>query len=237
MAENEGNPIIDPRFLGDVPTSRVDRYGRLPLYLGPGQTVRGDGVGDLPAFTGDTPNVGDTLVWNGAAYVPQAPAKGATIYANIVDSSLVNTAGETDFDIDHALPANALNALGTTIRAKIYGQLMGAFSAANLTLRLKLGTDTLFTCTTIAGLSGATAYYSVDFLCVIRAVGGSGSINTIQTAGVFNNKNPINMKAPSAVTIDTAAAATLKVSADLSSGAPSSTRLYSVTAEVIGPAA
>ena len=83
MPENEGNPIIDARFLGDVPTSRVDRYGRLPLYLGPGQTLRGDGVGDLPAFTADTPNVGDTLIWNGTAYVPQAPAKGATIYANL----------------------------------------------------------------------------------------------------------------------------------------------------------
>ncbi len=158
----KGGTIDDAFAVGDV----------VPHDVGmPGQVVLGRVAAHAAAFV-----EGDFLVSAGDGTLQKPSSAGShTLYSSVAASTgVTNTvATEQDFDSTYALPANTLQ-VGDILHIRGYAVVSAQASTDTLTLKLKIGTATIFTSAAVDSAVGDIVYF--DAMVVVRTIGASGTI-------------------------------------------------------------
>lgn len=234
----ENEPLIEPRYGGNVETTNLDDRLRRVIRLEDNETVVGSSAGGiasfLPPFKNETPTDGYIPIWvnaNGRYEAGPLPASGYTFpyHSDGSDSTAINnTTTETEYSTSgFTLPADAFSTIGDFIAFDFSGLLVGIGIGGTLTIRLRANTSNLLaTAFSIAAPGGGNSYFHAIGTITATTIGASGEVRTNFGFREYANAL-VNSSNRTALTVDTTSSIDIGVTAQWSSAVPSNqTRLH-----------
>lgn len=151
----------------------------------------------------------------------QAFPHGRSLGINSADSSAIaSTNAETNFSLNVSLAAGLMNAVGAAIRSHAAGRLSST-GTPTLTLRIKLGSTTIFDLGAQSVGAVSNQPWNIDFTIVCRSTGASGTVFVVAQVQRVGGRTGTTIG--TLTTVDLTAAQTLQISAQWSVSSASNT--------------
>lgn len=168
------------------------------------------------------------------------PTTGSSLLYSLITSStaIASTAIETAFDKTFSLSANTL-AAGDVLRVRGSGKF-STTGTPTLALKPRIGgTALIVTSNTLTTPSGATDFmWTVDTQAIVRAIGGSGTIQRSSNYIAISGVNPLSVGTEASFTLNTTVGQTIDITALWGTSSPSNTiTMDALTVEVLRPGA